>query len=69
MKYEEYEKALSKPRLEKYKIACNGDKNKALILYRYNIKLGQKLYGVLGVLELVLRNSINEHLKELQTYE
>ena len=63
MKYEEYEKALSKPRLEKYKIACSGDKNKALILYRYNIKLCQKLYGVLGVLEVVLRNSINEHFK------
>jgi len=37
MKYEEYEKALSVPRIGKYKIACNGDKNKALILYRYNI--------------------------------
>jgi Abi-like protein. len=63
MKYKEYEKALSKPRLEKYKTACNGDKNKALILYRYNIKLCQKMYGVLGVLEVVLRNSINEHFK------
>ena len=63
MKYEDYEKALSKPRLDKYKIACNGDKNKALILYRYNIKLCQKLYGVLGVLEIVLRNSINEHFR------
>ena len=61
MKYEDYEKALSKPRLEKYKIACNGDKNKALILYRYNIKLCQRLYGVLSVFEIVLRNSINEH--------
>lgn len=63
MKYEEYEKALSKPRLDKYKTACKGDKNKALILYRYNIKLCQKLYGVLGVLEVVLRNSIDEHFK------
>lgn len=63
MKYEEYEKALSKPRLGKYKIACKGDKNKALILYRYNIKLCQKLYGVLGVLEVVLRNSIDEHFR------
>ena len=42
MKYEEYEKALSVPRIGKYKIACNGDKNKALISYRYNIKLCQK---------------------------
>ena len=63
MKYEEYEKALSVPRIGKYKIACKGDKNKALILYRYNIKLCQKFYGVLGVLEVVLRNAINEHYK------
>ena len=65
MKYEEYEKALSIPRIGKYKIACNGDKNKALILYRYNIKLCQKFYGILGVLEVVLRNAINEHYKML----
>lgn len=63
MKYEEYEKALSKPRLDKYRTACKGDENKALTLYRYNIKLCQKFYGVLGVLEVVLRNAINEHYK------
>jgi hypothetical protein len=63
MKYNEYEKALSKPRLEKYQIACKKDKNKALILYRYNIKLCQKLYGVMGVLEVVLRNSIDKHFR------
>ena len=63
MKYEKYEKALSVPRIGKYKKACNGDKNKALILYRYNIKLCQKFYGLLGVLEVVLRNAINEHYK------
>ena len=65
MKYENYEKALSVPRIGKYKIACNGDKNNALQLYRYNIKLCQKFYGVLGVLEVVLRNAINEHFKVL----
>ena len=63
MKYTEYEKALSIPRLEKYKKACNGDKNKALILYRYNIKLCQKFYGVLGVLEVTLRNAIDTHYR------
>lgn len=61
MKYNQYEKALSLPRIDRYKVACNDDKNKALILYRYNIKLCQKFYGVLGVLEVVLRNAINEH--------
>ena len=63
MKYEKYEIALSAPRLGKYRLACRGNKNKALILYRYNIKLCQKFYGILGVLEVVLRNAINEHFK------
>jgi len=63
MKYEEYETALSAPRIGKYRLACKGDKNKALKLYRCNIKLCQKFYGVLGVLEVVLRNAVNEHFK------
>jgi len=63
MKYEKYEIALSAPRIGKYRTACKGDKNKALILYRYNIKLCQKFYGVLGVFEVVLRNAVNEHFK------
>ena len=63
MKYDSYEKALSAPRIGKYRSACQGDKNKALILYRYNIKLCQKFYGVLSVLEVVLRNAVNEHFK------
>ncbi|MDR1120334.1 MAG: Abi family protein [Dysgonamonadaceae bacterium] len=61
MKYDVYEKAFSVPRIGKYRVACMGDKNRALILYRYNIKLCQKFYGVLSVLEVVLRNAINEH--------
>ncbi|MDF9831211.1 hypothetical protein [Parabacteroides sp. PF5-6] len=65
MKYSEYEKALSIPRLNKYKVACQGNKNKTLILYRYNIKLCQKFHGVLGVLEIILRNAIDEHYKTL----
>jgi len=63
MKYERYEIALSVPRIGKYRLACKGDKNKALILYRYNIKLCQRFYGVLGMFEVVLRNAINEHFK------
>ena len=49
MKYSEYLKA------------CGGDATAALTLYRHNIKLCQKCYGVLNIFEIVLRNSINEH--------
>lgn len=47
MKYNEYETAFSSARLNKYIVACNGNNNKALVLYRHNIKLCQKFYGVL----------------------
>lgn len=63
MKYKEFENAFSAARLNKYLIACNGNKDKALQLYRLNIKLCQKLYGVLNVFEIVLRNAIHEHYK------
>jgi len=63
MKFKEYKIAFSSPRIGKYLLSCNGDKNKTLTLYRHNIKLSQKFYGVLSVLEVVLRNAINEHYK------
>ena len=61
MNYSEYERAFSPARLTKYLKACGGDSNAALTLYRHNIKLCQKCYGVLNIFEIVLRNSINEH--------
>jgi hypothetical protein len=63
MKFSEFENALSAPRLGRYLRACSGDTRKALTLYRYNIKLGQSFYGVIGVLEVALRTAINEHFK------
>ena len=61
MKYTEYETAFSAARLNKYLHACDGNKDKALQLYRLNIKLCQKIYGVLNVFEIVLRNAIHNH--------
>ncbi|MGM9742183.1 MAG: hypothetical protein ACI3ZC_03905 [Candidatus Cryptobacteroides sp.] len=63
MKYSEYEAAFSPARLNKYLTACSGNTTKALTLYRYNVKLCQKFYGVLNIFEVVLRNAINEHYK------
>jgi hypothetical protein len=61
MKYLEFETALSRPRLGKYLTACKGDKQKAIRLYRQNVRLCQKFYGSLGILEIALRNAINVH--------
>jgi hypothetical protein len=63
MKYCDFEKVLSTPRLGKYSIACNGDQRKTLMLYRNNIKLCQRFYGVLSIFEVALRNAINNHFK------
>lgn len=61
MKYSEYEKAFSPARHNKYLVACGGNSVKALTLYRYNLKLCQKFYGILNIFEVVLRNAINNH--------
>ncbi len=61
MKYCDYEKALSRSRLNRYLNACNGDETKALYLYRNNVNLCQRFYGILCMFEIILRNSINDH--------
>ena len=39
------------------------DYSSALTLYRHNVKLCQKFYGVLNIFEVVLRNAINNHYR------
>lgn len=63
MNYSDYQRAFSPARLARYCNACNNDQNKAMRLYRLNVKLCQKFYGMLNILEIVLRNAINEHYK------
>ena len=45
----------------KYERACTGDKRKTMQLYRYNLRLCQRFYGVLNLFEVMLRNAINAH--------
>lgn len=61
MNYKDYEKAFSPARLNRYLAACGGNRAKALTLYRHNVKLCQKFYGILNVFEVVLLNAINLH--------
>ena len=65
MNYSEYEKAFSQVRLNKYLVACGGNTSKALTLYRHNVKLCQKFYGILNIFEVVLRNAINIHYQSI----
>lgn len=61
MKFTEIEKHLSKPRINRYLRIC-GNKTKAIKLYKANIKLSQAFHPLLGVIEVALRNNINEAL-------
>jgi hypothetical protein len=57
----EYEGALSPARLNRYVAAVGGDTTKAITLYRLNIQLSQRFYGMLSVFEVCLRNRIDMH--------
>ena len=61
MDFKTSQKLYSVPRMGKYERACNGNKQKTMLLYRYNLRLCQRFYGVLNVFEVVLRNAVNEH--------
>ena len=51
----------SAARIGKYVHACSGDKQQAMQLYRYNLRLSQRFFGVLHLFEVILRNAINNH--------
>ena len=61
MDFKTSQKLYSVPRMRKYQNACAGDKQKTMQLYRYNLRLCQRFYGVLNLFEVMLRNAINEH--------
>ncbi len=58
--------AIAWPRFSRYDTACRRNKVKALKLYRANITLSQKMYALIGVFEIVLRNSIDRHFMGLK---
>lgn len=61
MDYKTSQKLYSPARMGKYSKACSGNKLKTMQLYRYNLRLCQRFYGVLNLLEVILRNAVNDH--------
>jgi hypothetical protein len=55
---------LSSPRFNVYLAQTGNDFGKAYRLYKANIELSEAFYPVLSVLEICLRNAINEQLKQ-----
>lgn len=62
MKYYEFEHFFSQKRLNRYLLACNGDKRKAMTLYRYNLHLAQEFLTIVSCFEVSLRNAIDDIL-------
>ena len=64
MKYEELVSILSQARIGKYYRAAKGNKQRTLQLYHHNLKLSQRLFGVIGMFEIALRNAIHNHYSQ-----
>lgn len=64
MNYHEFEKLLSVARLQRYTNAVGQNQQKALVLYRYNLKLSQNLFTLISVFEIILRNQIDACMKK-----
>ena len=59
MKYSDLVTLLSEARMSKYNRVTHGDKMKTIQLYHHNLKLSQRLFGVIGMFEVALRNAIH----------
>lgn len=63
MRYREFERIMSKPRMNRYLKAVNGDTRKAMTLYRWNLHLSQEMFTIISCFEVALRNAIDRHYK------
>ena len=64
MKYTEFEKIISQPRMSRYLTACNGDTKNAMTLYRLNLRLSQELFTLISCFEISLRDAIDSHYSQ-----
>lgn len=56
-------KYISAPRLQKYQAVCSTDQQ-ALKLYQTNLRLSQAFYPMLSLVEVIIRNALNEELSK-----
>lgn len=63
MKYTDLVTLLSEARMSKYNRVTHGEKMKTIQLYHHNLKLSQRLFGVIGMFEVALRNAIHNHYR------
>ena len=61
MDFKTSQKLFSSARMGKFMKACDGNKLKTMQLYRYNLILCQRFYGILNIFEVILRNAVDKH--------
>lgn len=61
MKYSEFISLLSLARINKYSRVAKGNKVTTLQLYHHNLQLSQRMFGVIGMFEVILRNAVHRH--------
>ena len=59
MEYLKFEKIVSPTRMHRYLDAVDGDTRKAMLLYRYNLKLSHEVFSIVSCFEVALRNAID----------
>lgn len=62
MNYTKLEKFISPSRLNVYLTALSNDKAKSTEVYCHNIQLSEAFYPILSILEVALRNAIDEYM-------
>lgn len=67
MNFAKHELLFSKIRFSRYLIACGGNQDRAMALYKSNIQASQALYPLISLLEVSLRNAIDRELTKHYT--
>ena len=62
MRFANFRNYFSSPRTGRYLTACSNDTKRSVKLYKANLKVAQAFHPLLGCLEVVLRNGINDQL-------
>jgi len=63
MKYADFEEVMSRPRMQRYYLACGNDSRKAMTQYRLNLKLSQECFTIVSCFEVAIRNAIDKHYR------
>jgi hypothetical protein len=61
MIFSEFERIMTPTRMNRYLAATMGNSQKAMTLYRKNLRLSQELFTVVSCFEIALRNMIDGH--------